>query len=238
MQSTILASVNGRLGRGVESIPQYCVIGQKLPHRRQKQYRWLVDAVFLKLGIPTPPDWATPSIFGTRWHIFFASAPGWNCSFFVEGESGNQFKGASEWQGNQILELKEYLKKHFFPNTAGRMVFWKTKFRSCHILAYNPPPTWNKTRVLTEAFPRPARSDTGCLHPLPGLFLCTPRLRALPFQAYLSLLEGLCSCECLALGVCLASSFSWLSSQVTSSQRFSFDLWSKAAKLLYYLVTL
>lgn len=81
----------------------------------------------------------------------------WNCSFslLLLRWIRQPIHGSLEWQGNQISELKNTLKNHFFPNTAGRKIFWKPNSDLVTFLLTTLHPLGIKPRVLTEAFLRP-----------------------------------------------------------------------------------
>ena len=103
----------------------------------------------------------------------------WNCSFslLLLRWIRQPIHGSLEWQGNQISELKNTLKKSLLPKHCRQNDLLETKFRSCHILAYNPPPTWNKTQSPYWGLPKAS------LFPLCTPSLGTPALPGLPVPA-------------------------------------------------------
>lgn len=113
MQSTILASVNGRLGVGRwgEHSTALCHWAETSTQEAETiQVAWRCcfpswDSHPSLIG-PLPPS----AEQGGTYSLLLPQ--GWKCSssllLFVEELP---IHGSLEWQGNQILELKEYLKK-------------------------------------------------------------------------------------------------------------------------------
>lgn len=223
------------LWRGREGIPEHCVIGRNFHTGGRDNTGGL--GRFSKLGFPPLPGWATPSITcRTRWLTFPNPAQRRNYSLVLSHEEAIIFLAlAPSSRECRLTEKKKFgvgkesLKITFTPILQPKWSF-KNQVQNLSQLAYYPPPTWNKTQSSYQSLSGLhdlilAASSSSI--PLP-LHFCT-QARGSPAVSgswhTRSCLRDFVVAVPLpgssALGVCLVGPFSWLSSQVTSSERFS-----------------
>lgn len=190
MQSTILASVNGRLGVG--GWREHSTV---LCHWAETSTQ---EAETIQVASRCCfPSWDShPSRLGHSLHLrnkvthILCFCPRAETAPSLLRRIRQPIQGSLEWQGNQILELKEYLKKSISSqNTAGRMVFWKPNSDLVTFLLT----TLHPLGIKPESLLRPSQG----LH---GLILAASPSSATSFPSLHSSLKGSCcsrlTCPC------------------------------------------